>query len=67
MVNVKSVILGELSFNKNKDYIKELHDKGVTVILYGNPSYKIVENKDEIKKYAGTYIDLFDSDNLNKL
>ena len=67
LVNVKSVILGELSFNKNKDYIKELHDKGVTVILYGNPSYKIVENKDEIKKYAGTYIDLFDSDNLNKL
>ncbi len=65
--NVKSVILGELSFNKNKDYLKELHDKGVTVILYGNPSYHIVENPDEIKKYAGSYIDLVDTDTLNNL
>lgn len=67
LVNVKSVILGELSFNKNKEYIKELHDKGVTVILYGNPSYKIVENPTAIKKYAGSYIDLVDSDTLSKL
>lgn len=65
--NVKSVILGELSFNKNKDFIKELHDRGVTVILYGNPSYRIVENPEEIKKYAGSYIDLVDTDTLNKL
>lgn len=66
-VNVKGVILGELSFNKNNDYIKQLHDKGVTVILYGNPLYQIVDNPEAIKKYAGEYIDLVDSDKLTSL
>lgn len=66
-LNVKSVILGEKSFNKNLDYIGELHDKGVTVILYGNPSFKIVENPTEIKKYLGKYLDLVDTDTLRSL
>ena len=65
--NVKSVILGEKSFNKNKDYIGELHSKGVTVILYGNPSYEIVDNPDKIKANLYKYIDLVDSDKLTKL
>ncbi len=66
-LNVKSVILGEKSFNKNLDYIGELHNNGTTVILYGNPSFKIVENAEEIKKYRGKYIDLVDSDSLISL
>ena len=66
-LNIKSIILGELSFNKNKDFIKELHDNKVSVILYGNPSYKIVDNASQIKKYSGKYIDLVDSDKLNHL
>lgn len=66
-LNIKSIILGELSFNKNKDFIKELHDNKVAVILYGNPSYKIVDNAEQIKKYSGKYIDLVDSDKLNHL
>ncbi len=66
-LNVKSVILGEKSFNKNLDYIGKLHDKGTTVILYGNPSFKIVENPEKIKKYHGKYIDLVDSDFLISL
>ena len=65
--NVKSVILGEKSFNKNKDYIGELHSKGVTVILYGNTSYEIVDNPDKIKANLYKYIDLVDSDKLTKL
>lgn len=66
-INVKSVILGEKSFDKNRKYIKELHDKGITVILYGNPRYQIVDNPEEIKKYAGEYIDLVDTDFLKSL
>lgn len=66
-INVKSVILGEKSFDKNRKYIKELHDKGVMVILYGNPRYQIVDNPEEIKKYAGEYIDLVDTDFLKSL
>lgn len=66
-LNVKSVILGEKSFEKNLDYIGELHDKGVTVILYGNPRFKIVENPTEIKKYLNKYIDLVDTDTLRSL
>ena len=65
--NVKSVILGEKSFNKNKDYIGELHNNGVTVILYGNPSYKIVDDPDAIKANLYKYIDLVDSDKVLKL
>ena len=65
--NVKSVILGELSFNKNKDYIGELHNKGVSVILYGNPFYKIVDNPEAIKQNLYKYIDLVDSDKLTTL
>lgn len=65
--NVKSVILGEKSFNKNKEYIGELHKSGVTVILYGNPSYKIVDNPEAIKENLYKYIDLVDSDHLSKL
>ena len=65
--NVKSVILGERSFNKNKEYIGELHNKGTTVILYGNPSYKIVDNPDAIKANLYKYVDLIDSDHLSKL
>ena len=66
-LNVKSVILGELSFNKNKDFIRELHDRGVLVILYGNPLYQIVDHPEQVKKYAGKYIDLFDSDFMQHL
>lgn len=65
--NVKSVILGEKSFNKNKEYIGQLHDKGVTVILYGNPSYQIVDNPEAIKANLYKYVDLIDSDHLSKL
>ena len=65
--NVKSVILGEKSFNKNKEYIGQLHDKGVTVILYGNPSYQIVDNPEAIKANLYKYLDLIDSDHLSKL
>ncbi len=65
--NVKSVILGEKSFNKNKDYIGELHENGVMVILYGNPSYKIVDDPDAIKANLYKYIDLVDSDKVLKL
>ena len=65
--NIKSVILGELSFNKNKKYIGELHKKGVTVILYGNPSYQIVDNPTAIKDNLYKYIDLVDSDQLLSL
>ena len=66
-VNIKAVILGELSFNKNKEFIKELHDKGVTVMLYGNPLYQIVDHPDQVKTYAGSYVDLFDSDYMQHL
>ncbi len=66
-MNVKSVILGEKSFEKNLDYIGELHAKGTTVILYGNPRFKIVENPTEIKKYLNKYIDLVDTDTLRSL
>ena len=66
-LNVKSVILGEKSFEKNLDYIGELHDKGTTVILYGNPRFKIVENASEIKKYINKYIDLVDTDTVREL
>ena len=66
-INVKGVILGEKSFEKNLDYIGELHDKGTTVILYGNPRFKIVENADEIKKYINKYLDLVDTDTLREL
>lgn len=66
-LNIKSVILGEKSFNKNLDYIGKLHDDGVAVILYGHPSFKIVENADEVKKYTGKYIDLVDTDTLKSL
>jgi hypothetical protein len=66
-LNIKGVILGEKSFNKNIDYIKELHNKGVAVILYGNPSFKIVESPELIKKYANEYIDLVDSDTVSSL
>ena len=48
-------------------YIKELHDKGVAVILYGNPSFKIVENPELIRKYANEYIDLVDTDKVKSL
>jgi hypothetical protein len=65
--NVKSVILGEKSFNKNKEYIGQLHDKGVTVILYGNPSYKIVDDPEAIKSNLYKYVDLIDSDHLTTL
>ena len=65
--NVKSVILGEKSFNKNKEYIGELHNKGATVILYGNPSYKIVDNPQAIKENLYKYVDLIDSDHLSTL
>ncbi|MBE6468370.1 MAG: hypothetical protein E7004_07275 [Alphaproteobacteria bacterium] len=65
--NVKSVILGEKSFNKNKEYIGQLHDKGITVILYGNPSYQIVDNPKAIKANLYKYVDLIDSDHLSKL
>ena len=65
--NVKSVILGEKSFNKNKEYIGQLHDKGITVILYGNPSYKIVDNPEAIKANLYKYVDLIDSDHLSSL
>ena len=65
--NVKSVILGEKSFNKNKEYIGKLHDKGTTVILYGNPSYKIVDNPEAIKANLYKYVDLIDSDHLSSL
>lgn len=65
--NIKSVILGEKSFNKNKEYIGQLHDKGVTVILYGNPSYQIVDNPEAIKANLYKYVDLIDSDHLSKL
>ena len=66
-VNVKAVILGELSFNKNKEFIKELHDKGVVVMLYGNPLYQIVDHPDQVKIYAGSYVDLFDSDYMQHI
>ena len=66
-LNIKGIILGEKSFNKNMDYIKELHDKGVAVILYGNPSFKIVESPELIKKYANEYIDLVDTDTIRSL
>ena len=66
-LNIKGVILGEKSFNKNMDYIKELHDKGVAVILYGNPSFKIVENPELIRKYSNEYVDLFDTDKVKSL
>jgi hypothetical protein len=65
--NIKSVILGEKSFNKNKEYIGELHEKGVTVILYGNPSYQIVDNPEAIKANLYKYVDLIDSDHLTSL
>lgn len=65
--NVKSVILGEKSFNKNKEYIGQLHDKGITVILYGNPSYQIVDNPQAIKENLYKYVDLVDSDHLSTL
>ncbi len=65
--NIKSVILGEKSFNKNKEYIGELHNKGITVILYGNPSYKIVDNPQAIKENLYKYVDLIDSDHLSTL
>jgi hypothetical protein len=67
LMNVKSVILGEKSFNKNIDYIEKLHDEGLTVILYGNPSFQIVESADEIKKYVHTHIDLVDTDAVTDL
>ena len=67
ILNIKGVILGEKSFNKNLDYIKELHDNGVAVILYGNPSFTIVENPELIKKYAKEYIDLVDTDKVKSL
>lgn len=66
-LNIKSVILGEKSFNKNIEYIGKLHDSGVAVILYGNPSFKIVEDADKIKEYTGKYIDLADTDTLRSL
>ena len=65
--NIKSVILGEKSFNKNKEYIGQLHDKGITVILYGNPSYQIVDNPQAIKENLYKYVDLVDSDHLSTL
>lgn len=65
--NIKGVILGEKSFNKNKDYIGKLHNNGVSVILYGNPSFKIVESATAIKELLYKYIDLVDSDTLSKL
>ena len=65
--NVKGVILGEKSFNKNKDYIGKLHNKGVSVILYGNPSFKIVEDSTAINELLYKYVDLVDSDTLSKL
>ena len=65
--NVKAVILGELSFNKNKDFIKKLHKKGVLIILYGNPLYQIVDHPEQVKSYAGKYVDLFDSDYMQHL
>ncbi len=67
LFNIKGVILGEKSFNKNMDYIKKLHDSGVAVILYGNPSFKIVESPEQINKYAKKYIDLVDTDTVKSL
>ena len=67
LLNIKGVILGEKSFNKNMEYIKELHDKGMAVILYGNPSFKIVESPELINKYANEYIDLVDTDTVKSL
>ena len=55
------------AFNKNKEYIGELHNKGVTVILYGNPSYKIADNPQAIKENLYKYVDLIDSDHLSTL
>ena len=63
----KSCGLPGKSFNKNKEYIGQLHDKGITVILYGNPSYKIVDNPEAIKANLYKYVDLIDSDHLSSL
>lgn len=66
-LNIKCVILGELSFNKNKDYIGDLHNRGVMVILYGNPFFDIVEDPAKINFYANKYLDLVDTDAVQKL
>ena len=63
---VTKVVFDKIGFNY-KEFIKELHDKGVVVMLYGNPLYQIVDHPDQVKKYAGTYVDLFDSDYMQHL
>ena len=63
----KALEIAIRDLDKNNEYIGQLHDKGVTVILYGNPSYQIVDNPEAIKANLYKYVDLIDSDHLSKL
>jgi len=54
---VNMVTLGEDTYLSNLDLLKRLHEKGLTILLYGAPFHRIVNNNDEIKAGEGAYFD----------
>ncbi len=59
---VNMVTLGEDTYLANKELLKELRQKGLTVLLYGSPLHQIVNNAKEIKEGAGKYFDFVYTD-----
>lgn len=66
-LNIKAITLGEKSFLNNLEYMKELHNQGVTILLYGNPYNNIVNDSELINKYVNQYLSLVYTDKAQEL